>query len=113
MTESSTTWYLEPRNPHTNRIISDNLAAEAFIGETSCGDGKLHYLWECPSHSFVAQIKRAREEDSRLDFVEFNRTGPNGQIKPWLFDQPAKRILPSRPESHQRAIRALAHSGRD
>jgi len=54
------TWFIEPLDAHTNRVISREIPEEDFQRSTLCADGKRRNLWRC-SAQFVSLLRRNKK----------------------------------------------------
>ena len=81
------TWYLYPKDDHTNEVIATNLSGENFTQKKLCSDGKERPLWEC-DYLFVGRIKGS----TTLKYEVFVQEG-NGQIRPWRLPSKKKHKL--------------------
>ena len=72
-------WFLEPRDSHTNEVISRNVGAANFCDELLCRDGQRRNLWRCLS-GLVFMLWASRH-DLGIKFRIFNRELPNGEIR--------------------------------
>ncbi len=67
MAKQSYQWFLEPRNSHTNEVLSNALdGQENFYNNISCADGKRRNLWLCPS-GLVFMFWRSRSNSKNQD----------------------------------------------
>lgn len=78
MSSHDTTWYVEPLSSRCNKIISDELPAEA-AQKLWCSDGKKHDLWAC-DWTFADRIWRDRN-DLHVSLQIWRRRGL-GKINP-------------------------------
>jgi len=83
MTKRSYEWFLEPRNNHSNEVISRNIAEENFSENVICADGQSRNLWRCPS-GMVFMLWRSRS-NLKITFRIFVRQLPNGKIRNCTF----------------------------
>ncbi len=84
MAKQSYQWFLEPRNSHTNEVLSNALdGQENFYNNISCADGKRRNLWLCPS-GLVFMFWRSRS-NLKIRFRIFNRQGEKGKIRDCTF----------------------------
>lgn len=72
-------WFLEPRDSHTNEVISKNVGEENILQNVVCADGQKHNLWRCPS-GMVTMLWRSRG-NLKIRFQIFSRELPNGKIR--------------------------------
>jgi len=79
MSGYDTTWYVEPLSSHCNKVISDELPAEA-AQKLWCSDGRKHELWEC-DWTLAERIWRDRDE-LQLRVVKIWRRRGLGKIEP-------------------------------
>jgi len=75
-------WFLEPRDSHTNEVLSRNLSAEDFSEAMLCSDGKTRPLWRCPS-GLVFFLWRSRQ-NLKIRFSIFSQEG-KGKIRRCTF----------------------------
>lgn len=81
----SYTWYIYPKDDHTNEILSQNLPEENFTKSVLCSDGERRPLWRC-EHRFVERIKGS----STLQYTVFVQEGA-GKIRPWKLHKKKKK----------------------
>ena len=72
-------WFLEPKDSHTNEVISKNVGEENILRDAICADGQRRNLWRCSSGLFF-MLWRSRS-NLKIRFRIFNREGNNGQIR--------------------------------
>lgn len=75
MKQRTFTWYLEPGDNHTNKVISETagIDAENFHERITCADGRPHSLWECPAQLMYAFLGSVR--DLNLKFRIWGKEG--------------------------------------
>lgn len=85
-------YFLEPKDNHTNEVISKNVGSGNFLENVMCADGQKHNLWKCPS-GLVFMLWRSRS-NLKIRFKIFNREG-NGKIRDctilYKYDSGGKR----------------------
>lgn len=79
------TWYLYPKDDHTNEVFSRSLPGENFIDKKKCADGKNPPLWRC-DHQFVERLKGSVS----LKYVVYVQEG-DGHIRPWKFTKKKRK----------------------
>ncbi len=83
------TWYLCPKDDHTNEVFARSLPEEDSIQSQLCSDRKKRSLWRC-DYQFVNRIKGS----ATLRYEVFVQEG-NGQIRPWIIPPKKKHKLVS------------------
>lgn len=73
------TWYLEPKDSHTNKVVSESpgISEENFHKEIMCADGNPHNLCECPVELMYSLVRSASQLN--LKFRIWGKEG-NGKI---------------------------------
>ncbi|MDP3900120.1 MAG: hypothetical protein Q8Q23_03515 [bacterium] len=87
------TWFIEPKDAHTNRVLSENLNAEDFSDGINTAEGKKQ-LWKCNS-AFITYLNKSKIS-LNVNFRIFNQQG-KGQIRP--FKIPWKKIIKKLPDT--------------
>lgn len=82
MSEIITTWFVEPRDPLTNKVIAEFLSETEIHRDVMCGDGISRDLWDC-DYRFTGRLL-ATTEWLKLKFWVFRRKG-GGKIERWQF----------------------------
>ena len=78
-------WFIEPKDSHTNEVISRELTSEGYESETRdlyCNDDKQHNVYRV-SYDFLVYVI-ASKDHLHLRFKVFVQEG-NGQIRPADF----------------------------
>ena len=74
-------WFIEPRDSHTNEVLARELTEDDFKKGVLCVDGR-HNLWQCP-WDFVRNLIKSRKT-LKVNFKVFNQQG-NGAIRECMF----------------------------
>lgn len=83
------TWFVEPLDANTNRIIAQELEEETEERKNRnliCQDGKKHNLWQC-SFQLIQRLVLS-QQTLGLKFRVYSKQGKYGKIRPAF-----KRIL--------------------
>ena len=81
--EREYSWYVEPLDPETNRIIGEKFNVDSMMEGVRCDDGLRHDLWLC-DRQFIARLKKARKSFN-LKFNIWVQEG-RGLIRPSNID---------------------------
>lgn len=74
---TSTTWWVFPKDAHTNEVIASALSGfnREFASENKmCADKQRRDLWRVPEYSFVSRLLKSKKSHN-LDFVPFISKG--------------------------------------
>lgn len=77
-------YYVEPKDEHTNKVLSRELVPRYECAPRKLWNGKTRPAWEVPEHYLLAFFQRSRAS-SNLKFVAYVQEN-EGQIRPWIFD---------------------------
>ncbi|HLC89655.1 MAG TPA: hypothetical protein VJG65_01710 [Patescibacteria group bacterium] len=95
--DTTTYWYVEPRDEFTNRVISNRLAENNLAGEDRQSICLLdekempHSVWQV-DYAFIAELSRSARSMT-IDFRVYNRRGNRGPIRYWRFSGKKKRSV--------------------
>ncbi len=76
-------WFLEPKDSHTNKVISSNIGEENVLENIVCADGQKHNLWRCLSG--MRDMLWFSRGDLNIRFSIFGREGKNAKPKDLTF----------------------------
>lgn len=79
--EETYSWYVEPMGnvAHANEVFARALGDGAERRELEDENGMPHNVWECPSYSFVTDLRKSRDT-LQINFRVFSRRG-NGPLR--------------------------------
>ncbi|MDO8482580.1 MAG: hypothetical protein Q7S86_02045 [bacterium] len=92
MAKVQTTWFVEPLDATTNRVIAEFLTETEIHHDIKCADKKSHDLWDC-NYRFIGRLIAVTGQLD-LKFRLFRRKG-QGQIEKWQFVRKRKRSQPA------------------
>ena len=78
------TWYMEPFDPQTNRVIAALVPPEDAIHAVAIGK-TVRSVWRC-CHADVKKCLAATPTLG-LKFAIFKKEGIHGPIRPWKFEK--------------------------
>ena len=86
MSNSKTTWFIEPRNAATNETTMEDLArvcgatSDKIYYDKFDNKGKSHNVVEAPSHNLITRVK-ASVPSFNLKFRVFRQKGDSGEME--------------------------------
>ena len=92
MSDREYTWYIEPLDADTNKVISRELPEKNFCREIVCAGGGKHNLWMCSNQFATSLVKSAH--NFNLRFKIWGKQGRYGKIcnKTFLFSKRPRKI---------------------
>jgi len=88
----NTYWFVEPIGKKANQAVYDclnELSEQAINHSLKYGEGESLEVWEVP-HKIITRLYHSKE-DLNLRFRVYNRRGPNGKVRRWIFEERTDR----------------------
>ena len=90
------TWYLCPRDAHTNETFGKTFSEENFMENAMCADGRMRNLWRCTEQERDDMIS-SRKKGMEISFDIFNSQGEGTTIRrmrdvSFLFKRKRRRL---------------------
>jgi hypothetical protein len=89
-------WYIEPKNEHTNEVLSRDLSDFGHKKARKKGRIKEIPVWEATDYAYVEYTQNSQKDDARLKFEVYTQKKDNDKalLYPWPFDAAKKGHQP-------------------
>ncbi|MEK7606480.1 MAG: hypothetical protein AAB458_02725 [Patescibacteria group bacterium] len=103
MSQTKTTWYVEPKPGHTATTIGREVSGENECRQVVCADGKKHDLYRMESWAEVKRLLDSAQEHQ----LKFKVLKQEGKRPPQLFNP--EKVFSRKSDEVKRVAEQLAH----
>lgn len=91
-------WYIEPRNEHTNEVLSRDLSDFGHRDARIKGRIERIPVWEATNYGYVAYFQRSHRSNQNIEFRVYKQKKGNEKnlLYPWPFDAAKSSHKPRR-----------------